>query len=169
MPVAADDPRLARCGFAKLSGDGGKLDVVIRKYEVLLGRPSKGKDVDVPLEGHKAVSREHARIRYNFGTSERGWAVPAVGDSCLEPLSCLLRLRAAMHLGSLCAGGSRLMHTNSSVQPAPQHASQPAPTAKVACGTLRPCPNHALLSRLAALSVLQSSLSWRCWARMACG
>lgn len=71
MPVAADDPRLARCGFAKLSGDGGKLDVVIRKYEVLLGRPSKGKDVDVPLEGHKAVSREHARIRYNFGTSER--------------------------------------------------------------------------------------------------
>lgn len=80
MPVAADDPRLARCGFAKLSGDGGKLDVVLRKYAVLLGRPSKGKDVDVPLEGHKAVSREHAWIRYNFATSE--WHGRGGVDSC---------------------------------------------------------------------------------------
>jgi hypothetical protein len=74
MPVPADDPRLRRCGFAKLFGDGGKLDYVFRKYEVLLGRPSKGKQVDVPLADHKAVSREHAYIRYNFDKSERNGA-----------------------------------------------------------------------------------------------
>lgn len=70
MPVHPDDPRLARCGFAKLFGDGGRLDYIVRKYEVTLGRPSKGKAVDVPLADHKAVSREHAHIRYNFDTSE---------------------------------------------------------------------------------------------------
>ncbi|KAL4434063.1 hypothetical protein ABPG75_000504 [Micractinium tetrahymenae] len=66
MPVQPDDPRLARCGFAKLFGDGGRLDYIVRKYEVSLGRPSKAKAVDVPLAEHKAVSREHANIRYNF-------------------------------------------------------------------------------------------------------
>lgn len=72
MPtVGPDDPRLTLCGFARLYGDAGKVDVVLRKYEALLGRPSKGKEVDVPLDGHKAVSREHARIRYSFDASER--------------------------------------------------------------------------------------------------
>lgn len=71
MPVTPDDPRLQRCAYAKLYGDGGKVDVLVRKFQVLLGRPSKGKEVDVPLADHKAVSREHAYIRYNFDTSER--------------------------------------------------------------------------------------------------
>lgn len=73
MPVHPDDPRLARCGFAKLFGDSGRLDYIVRKYEVSLGRPSKGKAVDVQL-ADKVVSREHAHIRYNFGTSELGVA-----------------------------------------------------------------------------------------------
>ena len=72
MPVPPDDPRLSQCGFAKLCGDGGKLDYVIRSYEVLLGRASKGKSVDVQLAEHKAVSREHAYIRYYFDNSELG-------------------------------------------------------------------------------------------------
>lgn len=71
MPVPADDPRLGRCGFAKLVGNGGKLNYIMRTYEVLLGRHSKTKQVDVPLAEHKAVSREHAYIRYNFDKSER--------------------------------------------------------------------------------------------------
>ena len=71
MPVPADDPRLKRCGYAKLFGDGGKLDFVMRKREVVLGRPSKGKTIDVQLAEHKAVSREHAIIRYNSDTSEQ--------------------------------------------------------------------------------------------------
>ena len=51
----------------------------MRKREVVLGRPSKGKTIDVQLEGHKAVSREHAIIRYNMETSEqRGEAGGAV-------------------------------------------------------------------------------------------
>lgn len=79
MPVAPDDVRLARCGYARLLGDGGKLDFIMRRHEVLLGRPSKGKAVDVGLD-HKAVSREHARIRYSAERSESA--------ACL--LSCLL-------------------------------------------------------------------------------
>lgn len=111
MPVAADDPRLTRCGFAKLSGDGGKLDVVLRKYAVLLGRPSKGKDVDVPLEGHKAVSREHAWIRYNFGTGERRrrllrrQLLPVSTASCSCCNALLLRFRhvfAGLHRSPAC-------------------------------------------------------------------
>ena len=43
--MPADDPRLKRCGYAKLFGDGGKLDFVMRKREVVLGRPSKGKTI----------------------------------------------------------------------------------------------------------------------------
>lgn len=73
MPIPADDPRLQRCGYARIVGDGGKVDTLIRKYEVVLGRPSKAKAVDVSLADHKAVSREHAIIRFNFDTSERRW------------------------------------------------------------------------------------------------
>ena len=71
MPVAPDDPRLDKCGFARLFGNGGKLDYVMRKYEILLGRPNKSKPVDVPAD-YKSVSREHAYIRYNFEKSEHG-------------------------------------------------------------------------------------------------
>lgn len=75
MPVPPDDPRLQRCGYARLLGDGGKLDVVLRRTEALLGRPSKGKEVDVPLGEHKAASREHARIRYSYERSECAWGL----------------------------------------------------------------------------------------------
>jgi hypothetical protein len=82
MPVPADDPRLKRCGYAKLFGDGGKLDLVMRKREVVLGRPSKGKTIDVQLAEHKAVSREHAIIRYNSDTSEQRGG--GSGSRCLR-------------------------------------------------------------------------------------
>lgn len=89
MPaLGPDDPRLGLCGFARLYGDAGKVDVTLRKYEASLGRPSKGKDVDVPLDGHKAVSREHATIRYNFDTSERHSAVGGGGWRRLLPAGC---------------------------------------------------------------------------------
>lgn len=83
MPVHGDDPRLRRCGFAKLFGDGGKLDYVIRKYEILLGRHSKTKAVDVSLEQHKLASREHAYIRYNFDNSEKRGAVEGLQQAFL--------------------------------------------------------------------------------------
>jgi hypothetical protein len=83
MPILPDDPRLKRCGYAKLFGDGGKMDYVIRKHQVLLGRHSKTKQVDVSLEGHKNASREHAYIRYNFQTSED--LLPSPQTDALRP------------------------------------------------------------------------------------
>lgn len=68
MVVAADDPRLQQCGFAKLEGE--HVHHIMRKYEIILGRKSKSKDTDVVLGDVMSVSREHAKIYYNFDTSE---------------------------------------------------------------------------------------------------
>ncbi|GMH39980.1 hypothetical protein BSKO_07884 [Bryopsis sp. KO-2023] len=64
MPIADDDPRLAKCGFAKLQGDG--FEFFMRKYEIGLGRKSKSNSLDVVLGDHMNISRKHACIRYNF-------------------------------------------------------------------------------------------------------
>lgn len=41
-PIAPDDPRLARVGFARLvSTRGGGIDAVLKKTSVTLGRQSK--------------------------------------------------------------------------------------------------------------------------------
>ena len=66
--ILPNDTRLTRCGFAKLVGSPG-VDYVIRKYSVTLGRRSKATDLDVVLGDMMSVSRQHARIYYNFETS----------------------------------------------------------------------------------------------------
>lgn len=47
MTVADDDPRIERCGFAKLQGVDNAFEYFIRKYEVTLGRKSNNSQADV--------------------------------------------------------------------------------------------------------------------------
>ena len=63
MVIAPDDPRLDRCGFAKLQGEG--VEVYARKTEILIGRQSKSTARDVVLGENMNVSRQHAKIAYN--------------------------------------------------------------------------------------------------------
>jgi hypothetical protein len=80
MPISKDDPRLERCGFAKLQGDAGDDFVYfIRKYEVVLGRRSKSANLDVPLGDSMNISRHHAAIRWNF-TAQR-WEITVKGKN----------------------------------------------------------------------------------------
>lgn len=51
----ANDPRLARCGFAKLVGSD--LDYILRKYECSMGRRSKAGQQDVVLGDVMSISR----------------------------------------------------------------------------------------------------------------
>ncbi|DBB04401.1 hypothetical protein WJX77_002015 [Trebouxia sp. C0004] len=64
MGLSADDPRLGRVAFAKLQGDG--LEYFVRKYEVWLGRKSKSTELDIVLGDNMNISRQHAKIAYNF-------------------------------------------------------------------------------------------------------
>jgi hypothetical protein len=68
MAVSRDDPRLQNAGFARLVGTN--VDYTVRKYSVVLGRPNKTLPVDVILTSAMSVSRQHARIYYNFETRE---------------------------------------------------------------------------------------------------
>lgn len=68
--VADMDARVKRCGFARLYGE--EVDYIVRKYDILLGRKSKASAVDVVLGDHMSVSRQHARIYYNFKTRTMG-------------------------------------------------------------------------------------------------
>jgi hypothetical protein len=101
MPVAPDDERLARVGFARLSGPG--VDHLVRKYEVLLGRRSKAADLDVPLGDLMSVSRRHAKIAYNFETGR--WELELLGKNgaVVDGVSCEpggepVPLRSGAHL-----------------------------------------------------------------------
>ncbi|PNH10982.1 Fork head transcription factor 1 [Tetrabaena socialis] len=60
------DPRLQRCGFAKLQGQG--IEYFVRKYEITMGRVSKNSPLDLVLGDTNTISRQHAAIRYNFDT-----------------------------------------------------------------------------------------------------
>ncbi|EFJ46772.1 hypothetical protein VOLCADRAFT_92922 [Volvox carteri f. nagariensis] len=62
--IMPNDPRLARCGFAKLQGEG--IEFFIRKYEITMGRTSKNSTLDLILGDSTTISRQHATIRYNF-------------------------------------------------------------------------------------------------------
>ncbi|GLI69422.1 hypothetical protein VaNZ11_014031 [Volvox africanus] len=62
--ILPNDPRLARCGFAKLQGDG--IEFFVRKYEITMGRTSKNSTLDLILGDSTTISRQHASIRYNF-------------------------------------------------------------------------------------------------------
>jgi pSer/pThr/pTyr-binding forkhead associated (FHA) protein len=65
MPIAESDPRLERVGFAKILGES--VDYIVRKYSVVLGRRSKV-NPDVVLGDLMSISRQHARISFNFET-----------------------------------------------------------------------------------------------------
>jgi hypothetical protein len=67
MPVSPDDPRLAKCGFAKLVGPD--VELYMRKYELTIGRKSKSTALDVVLGDNMNISRLHAKINYNFQTA----------------------------------------------------------------------------------------------------
>jgi hypothetical protein len=56
-PVHGTDPRLKRCGFAKLIGTSNNepLEYYIAKYEIVLGRNSKSCFVDVVLGLHRLI------------------------------------------------------------------------------------------------------------------
>lgn len=101
MGLSPDDPRLGRVAYAKLQGDG--LEYFVRKYEVLLGRKSKSTELDIvlgatpqnaPLLQHLPhsvchchaclgdnmnISRQHAKIAYNFAL---GKALLCVAPGC---------------------------------------------------------------------------------------
>lgn len=64
MPVTADDPRIARSGFAVLQGEG--IEYYVKKYEVVMGRTSKSTNLDIVLGDNMNISRQHATITYNF-------------------------------------------------------------------------------------------------------
>ncbi|GIL74672.1 hypothetical protein Vretimale_2312 [Volvox reticuliferus] len=64
--ILPNDPRLARCGFAKLQGEG--IEFFVRKYEITMGRTSKNSTLDLILGDSTTISRQHASIRYSFDT-----------------------------------------------------------------------------------------------------
>ena len=63
MIIGPDDPRLERCGFAKLQGEG--IELYAKKTEIIIGRQSKSTALDVVLGENMNVSRQHAKIAYN--------------------------------------------------------------------------------------------------------
>lgn len=66
--VAPDDPRLLQIGFAKLQGPS--IDYVIRKYDIMMGRGTKPGTIDLGLGDGKQLSRQHARIFFDFGSGD---------------------------------------------------------------------------------------------------
>ena len=66
MPVAANDPRVQRAAFAHLVGND--IDYLMKKYEITLGRQAKNFTPDVIMGDTMSVSRQHAKILYNFDT-----------------------------------------------------------------------------------------------------
>jgi FHA domain len=59
---------IPKYGFAKLQGVNNGLEYYIRKYEVLLGRSSKSSAADIILGDNMNISRQHAKISFNFDT-----------------------------------------------------------------------------------------------------
>jgi hypothetical protein len=57
-----------KVGFARIKGKNGlkHVDHIMRSYSIVLGRPNKNKPVDVALGDTMSVSREHAKIYYDF-------------------------------------------------------------------------------------------------------
>lgn len=68
MPVAANDARMQRVAFAHLVGNG--IDYLVKKYEITLGRKAKNYTPDVIMGETMSVSRQHAKIIFNFDTSK---------------------------------------------------------------------------------------------------
>ncbi|KAG7674515.1 hypothetical protein Ndes2526B_g05250 [Nannochloris sp. 'desiccata'] len=68
MPVAANDARMQRVAFAHLVGNG--IDYLVKKYEITLGRKAKNYTPDVIMGETMSVSRQHAKIIFNFDTNQ---------------------------------------------------------------------------------------------------
>jgi len=66
MPIAQNDPRVQRVAVAHLVGNN--IDYLMKKYEITLGRKAKNYTPDVIMGETMSVSREHAKIIYNFDT-----------------------------------------------------------------------------------------------------
>ncbi|KAK9790762.1 hypothetical protein WJX73_008037 [Symbiochloris irregularis] len=80
--VSPDDPRIARCGFCRLEGDGG-LDFFAQRYEIALGRKSKSTHLDVVLGDNMNISRNHAKIvfREGVGGLPGHWELEVLGKN----------------------------------------------------------------------------------------
>lgn len=75
--VSLEDVRIHKVGFAKLLGKN--IDYVINKYDIILGRVNKNKPIDVSVGDTMSVSRQHARIYYNF--SKSGFFLEVMGKN----------------------------------------------------------------------------------------
>lgn len=62
------DPRIERCGFARIVGEN--IDFLMRKYSITMGRKSKNNASDLVLGDHMSLSRQHARIFFDFDKSK---------------------------------------------------------------------------------------------------
>eukprot|EP00887_Chlorella_sp_A99_P003413 scaffold7.g3413.t1 len=95
-PTAPADPRLERVGFARLLGEG--IDFVVRKYEVTLGRKSKSNKSDCVLGDVMSLSREHARIRWDW--DEKCFELEVDGQPVAAGEAVPLRSQAELRVGS---------------------------------------------------------------------
>lgn len=75
-PYGLDGDEL-QVGFAKLQG--ARMEYVIQKYTVSMGRCSKTSKVDIVLGDNMNLSRHHADIAYNFDSGESPARVGARG------------------------------------------------------------------------------------------
>jgi hypothetical protein len=66
MPIDPGDPRLQKVAYARIVGEG--IDVYVRKFEVMMGRTSKSTALDVVLGDNMNISRQHAKLVFNFET-----------------------------------------------------------------------------------------------------
>ncbi|KAJ9517033.1 hypothetical protein QJQ45_002540 [Haematococcus lacustris] len=141
MPIAAGDPRLARVGFAKLEGDG--IQYYLQKYEVILGRSCKDGSTDVVVGDKKALSRQHAKICYNF--SSQCWELTVLGKNGLaldgvhmtpDTPPAVLKSRAKLLLSD------KVLYFLLPLTPAViQSRLQHSPAAGAAGGAKRPAPS----------------------------
>lgn len=78
VDISLEDPRIHQVGFARLLGTP-HIDHIVNKYEVVLGRRNKNKAIDVALGDTMSVSRQHARIYYDF--SKKGFYLLVLGKN----------------------------------------------------------------------------------------
>ncbi len=96
-----EDARVSNVGFAKIIGKD--VDYVVNKYDIVLGRQNKNRSVDVSLGDTKSVSRQHARIFYDF--DKQGFFLLVLGKNGVMvdniphgPQSEPIRLRSQSHI-----------------------------------------------------------------------
>lgn len=78
VDVSLEDPRIHQVGFARLRGSPC-IDHIVNKYEIVLGRKNKNKPIDVSLGDTMSVSRQHARIYYDF--AKKGFYLLVLGKN----------------------------------------------------------------------------------------